>query len=120
MLREEVRQRFEREKQAYWAMRADLLKQYPGKWVAVVNGQVVAIGDNRGKVMEQAYRQTKSKVMFVSEVGHEDRVLGIRQHSTGQFDHSYQPPVPMMTAPVSDIVNAISLNMDLIVDTGAA
>src|SRR5574341_464627 len=78
-IKEEARQRFEREKQAYWAMREELLKQYLGQWVAVVNGQVVAVGNKMGKVMEEAFRKTKSKVMFVSEVGHEDRVLRIRQ-----------------------------------------
>jgi len=118
-LREEVRQRFEYEKQAYSAMRGDLLKQHYGKWVAVVDGQVVAVGDKRGKVMEEAYRKTKSKVMFVSEVGLEDRVLRIRQVSTGQFDRNYHPSVPMMTAPISDLVNTLSIDVDFIIDTGA-
>ncbi|MCI0555160.1 MAG: DUF5678 domain-containing protein [Anaerolineae bacterium] len=118
-LREEVHQRFEGEKQAYWAMRTELLKQYHGKWVAVVDGQIVAVGDKRGKVMEEAYRKTKSKVMFVSEVGHEDRVLRIRQVSTGQFDRTYHPSAPMIATPISDLVNTLSIDVDFIVDTGA-
>lgn len=46
---------FEKEKQAYWTMRDKLLQQYKGKWVAVVNEQVVAIGDKMSKVMEEAF-----------------------------------------------------------------
>jgi len=84
MMREEIRQRFEREKQAYWAMREELLKQYFGKWVAVVDGQVVAVRNERGKAMEEAYRKAKSKVIFVSEVGNEERILRIRQIALGR------------------------------------
>jgi len=80
--KEETRQRFEREKLAYWSMREELLKQYAGKWVAVVNEQVAAVGDKMGKVMEEAFHKTKSKIMFVNEVGFEDRVLRIRQFSS--------------------------------------
>jgi len=95
-------ERFASEKQAYWAMREELLKKYPDKWVGVVNGQVVAVGDKRGKVMEETYRKTKSLVMFVSEVGHEDRVLRFRQVSMGQYERAYSPAMPMIITPVSE------------------
>ncbi len=117
--REEAHQRFEREKQAYWAMREQLLKQHFGKWVAVVNGQVAAIGDEMGKAMAEAFRKTQSKVMFVGEVGNEDRVLRIRQVSNGRYNHAYTPAIPMLATPVSDLVETLSLNTDFIIDTGA-
>jgi Family of unknown function (DUF5678) len=117
--KEEARQRFEREKQAYWAMRDELLKQYLGQWVAVVNGQVVAVGTKMGKVMEEAFHKTKSKVMFVSEVGHEDRVLRIRQIAMGEYDRHYRPAAPIMTTPVSDLVETVPIDVDFLIDTGA-
>ena len=73
----EIQQRFEKEKNAYWRIRNDLLKKYKGKWVAIVNEQVVAIGDEMGKVIEDAFQNTQSKVMFVGEVGLEDRISRI-------------------------------------------
>jgi hypothetical protein len=117
--KEEAHQRFEREKQAYWAMREELLKQYLGQWVAVVNGQVVAAGNKMGKVMEEAFRKTSSKVMYVSEVGHEDRVLRIRQIATGKYDRNYRPAAPITTTPVSDLVETVPVTVDFLVDTGA-
>lgn len=95
------------------------MKKYKGKWVAMVNEQVVAIGDKMGKVMEETYQKTKSKVMFVSEVGNENRVARIRQISSGQYDLEYYPPAPVITLPISDLVEAVSLDINLIVDTGA-
>ena len=118
-VREETQQRFEKEKQAYWAMREELLKKYPGKWVGVVNGQVVAVGDKMGKVMEEAYRKTESKVMFVSEVGNEDRIRRLRHVSIGGHDLNYDPAMPTITVPVSDVVEAVSIDVEFIVDTGA-
>jgi hypothetical protein len=75
---EETARRFEAEKAAYWAMREELLKQYWGKWVAVVNGTVVAIGDEKGKVIVEAFRRTGSQVGFAARVGYEDVVRRIR------------------------------------------
>jgi hypothetical protein len=39
--------RFKCEKQAYWAIRDELLKKYFGKWVAIVNGKIVASGEKK-------------------------------------------------------------------------
>lgn len=117
--KEETRQRFEREKKAYWSMREELLKHYAGKWVAIVNEQVAAVGDKMGKVMEEAFRKTKSKIMFVNEVGFEDRVLRVRQISSGHYDQSYRPAAPMIVAQVSDVVETLALEVNFLIDTGA-
>lgn len=116
---EETRQRFEREKQAYWNMREELLKRHAGKWVAIVNEQVAAVGDKMGKVMEEAVRKTKSKVMFVNEVGFEDRVLRLRQLSRGHYDQSDHPAAPMIVTPVSDVVETLAIEVNFLIDTGA-
>lgn len=42
-----VHTRFENEKSVYWGMRDELLKKHFGKWVAIVNGKVSAIGEKK-------------------------------------------------------------------------
>jgi len=44
--------------------------------------------------MEEAYRKTTSKIMFVGEVGNEERILRIRQITMGQYDRAYDPTIP--------------------------
>jgi hypothetical protein len=48
--RVETQQRFEQEEQSYWRQRDELMKQYAGKWVAIVGGQVAAVGEQMNKV----------------------------------------------------------------------
>jgi len=44
-----------------WTLRnyTQFIKNYPDKWVAIVNKQVVASGDDPGIVREEAKRETK-------------------------------------------------------------
>jgi hypothetical protein len=74
----ETRQKFEQEGQAYWQQREELLKQHEGKWVAIVGGQVVAVGDQMNKAAAEAFRKTGSGLMYVNLVGGEDVVLRVR------------------------------------------
>ncbi len=69
-------------------------------------------------VMEEAFRKTKSKVMFVSEVGHEDRVLRIRQTAAGKYDRHYRPAAPIMMIAVSDLVETVPIDVEFLSDTG--
>lgn len=115
----EAKQRFEQEEQAYWQQREELLKQYPGKWVAIVGGQVVAAGDQMNKVAAEALGKTGSGLMYVNLVGGEDVVLRVRSTSTGYYDQSYAPPMPILTAPVSDVRSSASTDVSFVVDTGA-
>jgi hypothetical protein len=71
---QETQERFKAEEQAYWQQRDELLQRYPGQWVAVVGGEVVAAGDDSGAVIREAFRKTGSRVGFVQRVGDEDRV----------------------------------------------
>jgi hypothetical protein len=50
----ETQERFEQEERAYWQQRDELLRQYAGKWVAVVGGRVVASGKQMNKVAAEA------------------------------------------------------------------
>lgn len=89
--------RFEREKQAYWSMREQLLQQHFGKWVAVVNGKVLAVGGKKMAVLQEAFAQTRSEVGYINRVGYEEitKRKNIRQLVSGRYDKEYDPPIPM-------------------------
>jgi hypothetical protein len=44
---------FERERAAFERLKPELLKQHPGKCVAVVGGQVVEVGEDKLQVIER-------------------------------------------------------------------
>ncbi len=113
-----TRERFEAEKTAYWAMRDELVKQYRGKWVAVVGGQVVAVADKASKVLEDAYQKTKSSVGFAVRVGYEHVVRKIRQISA-RYDDGFEPSMPLVTITVADIERERATDVEFIVDTGS-
>jgi hypothetical protein len=71
-----VEQGFARDKRDYWAMREELLAKYAGKWVAVHQGHVVAVGNDLLSIMEQAL--AKDGYAYVNKVGEEDNIV-IRQ-----------------------------------------
>ncbi len=114
---EKAQEQFKREKQAYWAMRDNLLKDYDGLWVAIVNGQVVTSGKNRGRVGYEAYLKTGSEVCYCAQVGFEDRVLQIRQLATGYFDVAYDPVLPKARVPTSAFQKDLPKDVDFLVDT---
>lgn len=115
----ETKQQFEQEAQAYWQRRDELLQQYADKWVAIVGGQVVAVGNHSGEVIRQAYQKTGSKVGYVAHVGHEDVVYRIRRVTVGQYDHRYNPPMPKVVASAHHLTGTASLEVEFVVDTGA-
>jgi hypothetical protein len=59
---EHVRQRqdgpdaFEREREAFERLKADLLRTHRGQWVAVFQEQVVGVGDDQMTVLDNVYR----------------------------------------------------------------
>jgi hypothetical protein len=79
----ETQKRFEEEEAAYWRQRDELLKLYPGKWVTIVGGQVVAVGEQMNKVAAEASRKTGSGLMYVELVGLEELVLRVRRVEQG-------------------------------------
>jgi hypothetical protein len=77
--RTEAQQRFDREEHAYWRQRDELLKEYAGKWVVMVNGQVAAVGQQMNKVAAEAWCKTGSGLMYANLVGGEEVALRVRQ-----------------------------------------
>jgi hypothetical protein len=115
----QAKEQFEREKQAYWQLRNELLRQYADKWVAVVGGRVVATGDTSSGVIREAHEKTGSKMGYVAHVGHEDEVLRIRQVTQGYHDSAYDRPLPRVVAQGRHFTDAASQDIDFVVDTGA-
>jgi hypothetical protein len=64
----------EREHVAFRQILPELLKQYPGRTVAISDGQVVAVGDNRMEVWERARQQLKGAPVYVQTVEYPPRV----------------------------------------------
>ncbi len=114
-----AQEQFEREKQAYFAMRDELLQKYFGKWVAIVDGKVAALGDQMSKVAAEAFQKTGKAIMFVTCIGKEDTVLKVRRFGVGFYDPSFAPPMPMISASISDPYRQRHTEVITIVDTGA-
>ncbi len=113
--------RFEQEKAAYWLMHEQLLQQYPGKWVAIVGGKVVAFGGKKMIVLKQAFAQTRSAVGYINRVGYEEITMRkhVRQVSLGRYNEQYDPLLPIMTGTVISPTGHVQKPIDFIVDTGA-
>ncbi len=112
---------FDAEKKAYWNQRETLLEKYEGRWVAIVNDEVAAVGEKNTEVMLEAFRKTGCKVMYVNKVGHEKTALRkrIRQYTTGNYDEEFDPPMPMLSAIVMDMIGLLQKPVHFIIDTGA-
>jgi hypothetical protein len=114
-----VAQGFERDKQDYWTMREELLAQYPGKWVAVHKGHVVAAGDDPLSIMEEAL--TKDGYAYTNKVGEEDKIVIRQRRVAFAYDETYSPTaMPRVTATFHNFAQTKSKTVaDAIPDTGA-
>jgi len=65
---------FKADEEAYHRMREHLLKEYKGKWVAVHNGKVVAVGDEQSEVIKKTFSILGDSPFYVNKVGEEARV----------------------------------------------
>jgi hypothetical protein len=59
---------FEREIAAFERLKPALLERYAGQYVAIYQGQVVAVGDNRLELVKQVYGRFGQVVCYVEEV----------------------------------------------------
>jgi antitoxin (DNA-binding transcriptional repressor) of toxin-antitoxin stability system len=72
--RQEEEAAIEREHAAFNQMLPELLNQYPGRVVAIYNGQVVGVGDDEAAVWEEARRRFKGVPIYVQVVEYPPRV----------------------------------------------
>ncbi len=83
---EPVEQGFERDKRDYWAMREELLAKYAGKWVAVHQGRVVAVGTDPLSIMEEALAE--DGYAYTNRVGEEDKIVIRQRRISFGYDES--------------------------------
>src|SRR5713101_413731 len=105
--------------QAYHEMRDLLLAQFPGQWIAVHNGKVIATGNNLIQVSDAA--AASGGHPFIAKVGAEEEVIFRFRRVEFSFDQSYQPfAIPRVSVTFwnhSETRSAVF--PDVIPDTGA-
>lgn len=110
---------FIKNEQKYWHMRDQLLKQYQGKWVAIHQGQVVAVSQDLFDITDQVGQLGCHA--YIAKVGEEDQVVFQVRRTDFAYDTSYQPfALPRAAVTFSDYTQAHhKLCPDTIPDTGA-
>ena len=61
----EAETKFACERQAFWAMHAQLVSRYEGKYVAVLNGQVVDSDSDERALVQRVYQKFGYQPMYV-------------------------------------------------------
>lgn len=64
----EAEKAFKQEIAAFVALKSELLKQYPGQYVAIYRGQVVGNGDSRLALVKEVYNQFGEVPCYVEKV----------------------------------------------------
>ncbi|MCX8103320.1 MAG: DUF5678 domain-containing protein [Candidatus Bipolaricaulota bacterium] len=103
----------------YWRMRERLIQHYQGQWVAVDQGQVVAVGHDIFDVTEQVGKLGCHA--YIAKVGEEDTVVFHVRRREFAYDTSYQPfALPRAAVTFSNFAQTHrKLCPDTIPDTGA-
>jgi hypothetical protein len=114
-----VHEGFEQDQRDYWAMREELLKAYPGKWVAVHKGRVVAVGDDPVSISNEALAE--DGYAYCNCVGREEEIVFTIRQVQFRYDTSYLPTaLPRATVTVSSFDRSHNLVVpDIIPDTGS-
>jgi len=72
-------------------MRGELLAKYPGKWVAVHKGRIVAVGEDPLSIVNQALAEDG----YTNKVGEEDKIVIRQRRVSFPYDDAYAPtPLP--------------------------
>jgi hypothetical protein len=114
-----VHEGFEQDQQGYWTLREELLKQYPGKWVAVHKGRVVAVGDDPVSISNEALAE--DGYAYCNCVGRENEIVFTIRRVQFTYDTSYLPTaLPRATVTAVNFDQSRSLVLDdIIPDTGS-
>lgn len=67
---------FEKERKAFFEIKKQLIDdpQYIGKYIAIVNGEVAGVGDDRIKLAREVYTKKGYVTMYIGEVKQEETV----------------------------------------------
>jgi hypothetical protein len=64
----------ERERAAFERLKPELLKTHPGKWVAIVDGELVDSDDDEDALVQRVYAKYGYRTIFVEEVRETPRI----------------------------------------------
>lgn len=106
----------------YWQQREQLVQRLANKWVAVHNGQVVAVGEDMATVMDEVGKQGLCDAYIEKVGGESDTVFTIRHRREIGFayDSSYIPPIPRIEVKFLNFQQSHHATYtDVIPDTGA-
>jgi hypothetical protein len=73
----------------YWQMRERLMQEYPGRWLAIHQGKVVASGDDLMNVIDQVGKLGCHA--YIAQVGQEDSLVFTIRRREFSYDLSYKP-----------------------------
>lgn len=106
---------FQKEKEAYWQMRDELLKTHLHQWVAISEGIVIAEGSSLSQVMDLATQRTLAEAMYINKVGDEDTALRkrIRRVESAYYRQDYDPSLPMLSAELTNPKQTARTRVDL-------
>ncbi len=112
---------FQKEKEAYWQLRDELLKTHLQQWVAIADGKVVAAGDSADDALAMAYQRVGPRPLYINKVGTEETASRkkIRQIESARYSTDYDPPMPMLTIEITNPKMTERTRVNFILDTGA-
>lgn len=64
-----------KEREAYLQMEYKLREKYLGKFVAIANGKLIGVGDDKIELIIRLYREIGYQPMYVHQVGAEERII---------------------------------------------
>lgn len=62
---------FMKEWNSYWALRDQIIRKYPGQFVAICGEEICAVADTLEEAAREAERKVGSRPMYVAKVGEE-------------------------------------------------
>lgn len=66
-----------REKETYFKMEKELINNYRGKFVAVLNGEIVGVGEDKMELALGIYKERGYVPMYIGQVGAKERVIRV-------------------------------------------
>lgn len=114
-----LHQDFLQNERDYWKMRDRLMQEYPGQWVAIYGGRVIANGDDLFDVTDEVGK--RGCHAYIARVGEEDSLVFTIRRREFDYDVTYTPfSLPRIEVAFSNYHRTRRhLYPDVIPDTGA-
>lgn len=67
----------ERERDAFLRLKPKLLEKYEGKWVAILNGEVIDFGENGSELAGKVYQKYGYRPIYIDKVERKPKIFKI-------------------------------------------